>query len=127
MLKKKFDKTSVTINRVLKAISMAYFICIHVMPKPVEPDNMKIEENFDIFDLRRSAKNKKKKKALTNEKPRVIYDIPWFKQKKSCVRSAVAKSVKKKEDPIPEIRAPKKMTVNSYHFYYARVHLMTLN
>ena len=58
MLKKKFDKTSVTINRVLKAVGMSYFICIHVMPKPIEPDNIKIEENFDIFDLRRSANNK---------------------------------------------------------------------
>ena len=124
MLKKKFDKTSVTINRVLKAIGMGYFICIHVMTKPIEPDNMKIEDNFDIFDLRRSANNKIKKKAKSNEKPTVIYELPWFKQKRSCVRSAVAKSVKKKEDPMPEIRVRKKTTVNSHLFYYARVHVM---
>ena len=111
MLKKKFDKTSVTINRVLKAVGMSYFICIHVMPKPIEPDNIKIEENFDIFDLRRSANNKRKKKAKTNEKPTVVYDIPWFKKKRSYVRSAVAKSVIKKEDAMPAIHFRKKVNI----------------
>ena len=49
MLKKKFDKTSVTISRVLKTVGMGYFICIHVMPQPVEPDRMKIEDVYLII------------------------------------------------------------------------------
>ena len=124
MLQKKLDKTSVTIDRVLKAVTMGYFICIHVMPEPVEPDNMKIEENFDIFDLRRSANNKRKKKAKSNEKPTVVYDLPWFKLQRGVVRSAVAKSVIKREDPVPEIRVRKKVTVISYLFEYAKAHVL---
>ena len=105
MLKKKFDKTSVTISRVLKTVGMGYFICIHVMPPPVEPDRMKIEDSFDIFNWRNSLNGRtSEKKMREKQKSEVVYNV---KPKRSYKMSAVAKSIRKREYSPPEIRIRK--------------------
>ena len=104
MIQKKFDKTSSTISRVLKSVGMGYFIFIHIMPKPVDPDKMKIEENFDIYDLRRSRKIKKDTTDKPQKKSSTMGEIARLSQKKSYTRnSAVAKSVRKRADSFPDV------------------------
>ena len=108
MLKKKFDKTSVTISRVLKTVGMGYFICIHVMPQPVQPDKMKIEDSFDIFDWRNSLHCKRPRKSKEKYKPSVVYNV---RPKRSYKMSAVAKSVRKREYSPPELPVRKTIPV----------------
>ena len=104
MIQKKFDKTSSTISRVLKSVGMGYFIFIHIMPKPVDPDKMKIEENFDIYDLRRSRKIKKDTTDKPQKKSSTMGEVARLSQKKSYTRnSAVAKSVRKRADSFPDV------------------------
>ena len=113
MLKKKFDKTSVTISRVLKTVGMGYFICIHVMPQPVEPDRMKIEDSFDIFDWRNSTQNcRRPRKNEETPKPKVVYNV---NPKKSYKMSAVAKSVRKREYSPPDVPTRKTMSVSKIY------------
>ena len=112
MLQKKFDKTSLTINRVLRSVGMSYFLCIHVMPKPLEPDNMQIEDNFDIHDFRKSCNNTKEKNNKLRQKSVVSYDIPQHRPKKSYTRSAVAKSSLKKVESFSESPVRKNTKVN---------------
>lgn len=111
MLKKKFDKTSVTISRVLKTVGMGYFICIHVMPQPVEPDRMKIEDSFDIFNWRNALNGRKPEKKLDEkQKPKVVYNV---RPKRSYKMSAVAKSIRKRNYSPPEIHIPKIIPVST--------------
>ena len=126
MLKKKFDKTSVTISRVLKTVGMGYFICIHVMPQPVEPDRMKIEDSFDIFDWRNSTQNcRRPRKNEETPKPKVVYNVnpkksyKMFKNVKNV--SAVAKSVRKREYSPPEVPTRKTISVSGINLWIVQV------
>ena len=111
MLKKKFDKTSVTISRVLKTVGMGYFICIHVMPQPVEPDRMKIEDSFDIFNWRNALNGRNPEKKLhVKPKPKVVYNV---RPKRSYKMSAVAKSIRKRDYSPPEVYVPKPIPVST--------------
>ena len=111
MIQKKFEKTSITINRVLGSVGMDYFTTINVMPQPVEPDKMRIEDNYDIYEIRTLARATKGKATKAIKKPDVVFEIPRVKAKISY--ASVAKSVFKGEEPAHEIYVHKNNQVSN--------------
>ena len=99
---------------VLGSVGGDCFANLHLMSQPIEPDKMKVEDNYDIYEIRIKARAKKDKINQAIRKPDAICQLPQIKAKRSFQRStSVAKSTLKDDEPVKNLRIRKNNQVHN--------------